>query len=98
MKFLGKFATFLAAAVLAGSPIRTTSRYDVTVDVGICDNANQDGHIIASTQGVHPPYIYIAYRGTDAQPGDVVLTVCYLTKGSEDDIINRVDYIISPTL
>lgn len=95
MKFLGRFAALLFAAVMAGAPIHTTSRYDVTVDVGICENESRDGHVIAAYGYEYDPeYSYISYRSTDARPGDVILTICYLTKGSEDDIVQRVDYLL----
>ena len=97
MKLFCKFAAILAAAVIAGVPIRTSSRYDVTVDVGICQDDAGNGKVIAAAgYDYDPNYSYISYSGTDARPGDMVLTVCYIRPGTVDDILQRVDYLISP--
>lgn len=94
-KLLHLLAALIAAAVLAGAPVGTRSEYDVELNVGIVLDDEQNGKVIAA-QGyeLDPDYSYISYRDTDAQPGDIVLTICYLTPGTEDDIVRRDDYII----
>lgn len=95
MKLFGRFAVLLSAAVLAGSPIRTNSRYDVTVDVGtVLDEAGNGKVIAAYGYDLNSDYSYISYRLTDARPGDIVLTICYIEPGSVDNIIVRNDYIV----
>ena len=96
MTLVKSVAAIFAAAVLAGAPIRRTdARHEIQIDVGVVLDEDRNGRTIAAYGYEYDPaYSYISYRGTKAKPGNRVLTICWLTPGSEDDITARFDYIL----
>ena len=75
--------------ILALGIIRIISRTEI--EKGICLNKYGDGQLYNG----EPFYNYISYSGTDAKPGDEVITIDVLNPLNNycDDIIFRYDIV-----
>ena len=82
----------LFLSILLAATINSTN---AEISVGTCLNADGDGHIESSTDGVEEPYTYINYTGTGAEAGDKVITITFYQDGEEhtDNYVMIADYV-----